>query len=92
VTVDGVRIKKLTRVQSEVFAVALPKDNVFISPCSPLPVPANVNSPAVDDGFYVPLDPLPVGPHTLRFHAESPAGLLQQDITYNLTFVPVSLK
>jgi hypothetical protein len=92
VTVDGVRIKKLTRVQSEVFAVALPKDNVFISPCSPLPVPANVYSPAVDDGFYVLLDPLPVGPHTLRFHAESPAGLLQQDITYNLTVVPVSLK
>jgi hypothetical protein len=92
VTVDGVQIRKLRRVQSEVFAVALPEDNVFISPCFPLPVPASVYSPAVDDGFYVLLDPLPVGSHTLRFHAESFAGVLQQDITYNLTVVLITLK
>jgi hypothetical protein len=92
VTVDGIAIKNLRRVKSEVFEVALPEDNVFVAPCAPLPVPAGIYSPAVDDGFYALLNPLPVGPHTLHFHADSPAGTLQQDVTYNITVVQVLLK
>lgn len=92
VTVDGIAIKNLRRVKSEVFVVALPKENVFVAPCAPLNVPPGIYSPAVDDGFYVLLRPLPVGSHTLHFHAESPGGTLQQDVTYNLSVVPVLLK
>ena len=80
VTVDGRAITDLRRVQSEVFAVALPKDNVFDSPCKRAhlgDVPAGIYSPAVDDGFYVRLDPLDIGSHTLHFHAESPKGVVQ---------------
>jgi hypothetical protein len=40
--------------------------------------------------FSDPIPPLKVGPHTLQFHAES--GTFSQDVTYNLTVVPVSLK
>jgi hypothetical protein len=90
VTVDGIAIKNLQRIQSEVFAVALPEDNVFVAPCAPLPVPAGIYSPAVDDGFYVLLKPLSLGPHALHFHAE--AGGIVQDVTYNLAVVPVLLK
>jgi hypothetical protein len=49
VTVDGVAITNLRRVQSEVFAVALPEDNVFDTPCKGAHlgnVPAGVYSPA----------------------------------------------
>jgi hypothetical protein len=53
VTVDGIAIKNLRRVKSEVFVVALPKENVFVAPCAPLNVPPGIYSPAVDDGFYV---------------------------------------
>jgi hypothetical protein len=94
VTVDGIAIKKLRRVQSQVFEVALPKDNVYVALCFPLPVPPGIYSPAVDDGFYVLLDPLRVGNHTLHFHAENPSQnpVFTQDVTYNLTIVPVVLK
>ena len=61
VTVDGVPIKDLRRVKSEVFAVALPNDNIFVSPCGAAGSPGGVYSPAVDDGFYVLLNPLSVG-------------------------------
>jgi hypothetical protein len=93
VTVDGVPIRIPPSVQSPVFPVALPVDNVFNSPCGDQgPVPAGIYSPAVADGFYVLLGPLSVGPHTLHFHAENPAGVLKQDVTYNLTVAPVSVK
>jgi hypothetical protein len=90
VTVDGIAIKK-RRVQSRVFAIALPKDNVFVPLCAQLGA-GGVFSPAVDDGFYVLLDPLSVGHHTLHFHAENPSQGFTQDVIYNLTVVPISLK
>ena len=53
-------------------------------------LPAGIYSPSMDDGYHVLLSPLKAGPHTLQFHAES--GTFSQDVTYNLTVVPVSLK
>ena len=91
VTVDGVAIAIPPSVQSSVFAVAFPEDNVFDSPCAGLGgVPAGIYSPAVSDGFYVLLDPLSVGGHTLHIHGES--QFTMQDVTYNLTIVTVSQK
>jgi hypothetical protein len=91
VTVDGVPIKNFRRVKSEAFAATLPNDNVFVAPCGG-DSPAGVYSPSVDDGFYVLLEPLSVGPHALHFYAESPKGTLAQEVTYKLTVVPVKLK
>jgi hypothetical protein len=93
VTLDGVAVSIPPPIQSEVFAVALPEDNVFDSPCAGLGgVPAGIYSPAVDDGFYVLLDPLSVGNHSLHFHAKNGSQKFEQDVTYNLTVVPVVLK
>ena len=91
VTVDGRPIKKamLRRVQSEVFYITLPADNVFLS-LGFTPCPAAVYSPAVDDGYYASVGPLSLGPHTIHFQAQS--GGFIEDVTYNLTVVPVSLK
>ncbi len=96
VTVDGKDIKKtlLRRVQSEVYEVTLPEDNVFDKPCIDAGlgnVPAGVYSPAVDDGYYASVPPLPPGPHTIHFHANS-GDTFVEDVTYELTVVPVSLK
>ena len=71
------------------FAVALPNDNIFVSPCGAAGSPGGVYSPAVDDGFYVLLNPLSVGSHALHFYAEDPVGKLAQDITYNINVVAV---
>jgi hypothetical protein len=92
--VDNKEVKSLLqRVQSTVFAVALPEDNVFDAPCASLGgVPGGIYSPAVDDGFYVDLPPLTVGKHTLSFHAENTGAGFSLDVTYNLTVVPVLLR
>jgi hypothetical protein len=99
VEVDGKPIGNLQRVQSNVFEIALPEDNVFDAPCSSLGgVPAGIYSPAVDDGYYVLLSPLKGGKHTLHIHAENlgdpsnPDDDFVLDVTYHLTVVPVSLE
>jgi hypothetical protein len=95
VEVDGKPVANLQRVQSQVFEVALPEGNVFDAPCTKAGlgnVPAGIYSPAVDDGFYVELNPLPIRKHKLQFHAENPSQDFVQDVTYNLTVVPVSLQ
>ena len=86
-TLNGQPIRHIRRVQSVVFAVALPEENVFDAFCPPPGVPAGIYSPAVDDGYYVHLTPLEVGTHTLRLHAANPP----LDVTYNLTVVPIVL-
>jgi hypothetical protein len=94
VTIDGQAIKKtlLGRVKSTVFEVALPAppDNL----CGD--VPAGIYSPAVADGYYAALPPLPARktPYIIHLHGEAtfqgtPAI---EDTTYTLTVVPVSLK
>jgi hypothetical protein len=94
VKVGGRPVANLQRVQSQVFEVALPEENVFDAPCIAAKlgnVPAGIYSPAVDDGFYVKLAPLNRGKHTLQFHSENPSQGFVEDVTYNLSVVPVLL-
>jgi hypothetical protein len=93
VELGGKEINALRRVQSQVFAVALPEDNLFDAPCTDAGlgnVPEGIYSPSVDDGFYVKLNPLKKGDHTLHFHAENPSQNFVEDVTYKLAVVPVS--
>jgi hypothetical protein len=93
VEVDGEPIEDLRRVQSEVFEVALPEENVFDEQCGESGgVPAGIYSPAVDDGYYVRLSPLEVGDHTLRIRSKIPSSDFTLDVKYELTVAPVSLK
>jgi hypothetical protein len=95
VTVDGRPVPNIVRIRSIVFAVALPGDNVFNAPCIAAglgSVPAGIYSPAVDDGFYVRLAPLPPGTRTVHITAQNPSQSFAEDVTYNLTVVPVSLQ
>ena len=88
VTLDGVSAGPMHRTQSQVFEVALPDDNLFLGACTP-DLTGGVYSPAVDDGFYVRLNPLSVGAHTLHIHAENPTAGFTLDVTYDLNVVPV---
>jgi hypothetical protein len=91
VSVDGQPVTALEHIKSIVFDVALPVDNVFNAPCvggGLGTVPANIYSPAVDDGIYVLLKPLEGGQHHLRIHAENASQGFVEDITYLLTVVP----
>jgi hypothetical protein len=100
--VDGQAIpsKELmrSRVRSVPFAAVIPPEGVPTDP----PLAAGIYSPAIDDGYYVMLKPLPVGTHILHFTGASPGcdypptGLhvdpFSVDVTYQLTIMPVSLK
>ena len=94
VEIDGKPVEHLRRLQSKVFAAALPEENIFDAPCASIGnVPAGVYSPAVDDGVYVHIGALKPGPHILRIRAQSPAsGFVQEDVIYNLNVQHVSLK
>ena len=88
--IDGVPLLKLSnplttayRVVSPVFGYTLPAtDNVlqFFG----IDISGTVG-PAVADGIYVMLAPLPVGQHTIHFTAGFSTSAFMQDITYNLT-------
>jgi hypothetical protein len=88
VTLDGQSAGPMHRTVSRVFEVALPDDNIFAGVCTP-DLTGGIYSPAVDDGFYMRLNPLSVGPHTLHIHAEQPDAGLVLDVIYNLNVVPV---
>jgi len=92
VTVDGQPFKHIQRIQSKVFDVALPENNVFDELCISFElgdVPAGIYSPGVDDGYYAAIGPFQPGNHTVHILA---SGSISQDITYNLTVVPVTLQ
>jgi hypothetical protein len=86
VEIDGVPIRSLDlfRFTSPVFVLTLREDNIGQAPPGPY-------FPAVDEGFYVMLTPLPVGEHRLRIHEGNPSINLVLDVTYHLTVVRLTL-
>lgn len=90
VTLDGAAVKGMRRVRSEPFAAALPADNLYVPFCGSAGQPAGVFSPGVDDGYYVKLEGLRPGAHTLQFTALNPKAGFDLNMTYQLTVVPVS--
>ena len=84
--IDGQAIghlKERFRVQSIVFGYTLPDDNL-LKATGETGIPEGTYFPAVDDGVYVMLSPLPPGHHVLHFHGAVPAYSFTLDITYNL--------
>jgi hypothetical protein len=96
--IDGVMIPGLDqpgnpyRVLSPLFTYTLSShDNIWAAVGEtlgnpPVPVPDGVTTPAVSDGYWVFLEPLPRGKHVLHFHAEF-SGIIE-DITYYLNVAP----
>lgn len=74
-------IKERFRVQSSAFGFTLPPDNFFTA-IGEGPFPEGTYFPAVDDGYYVMVAPMPIGHHTIHFHGSTGPNLL--DITYHI--------
>ncbi len=83
VDLDGKSLKSLApfREQSPAFDFTLPDDNLFGAA-------AGTYSLAVDDGFYVMIEPLAPGARTLHFGGTLDCCAFTLDITYNLTVTP----
>ncbi|MGA2569714.1 MAG: hypothetical protein ABSF23_04280 [Terracidiphilus sp.] len=83
-TVDGAAVLDLQeryRVQSDAFSFTLPADNYFTSFYGTR-FPEGSFFPAVADGWYLMLAPLPLGHHVLKFRGVGRAFTV--DVQYNL--------
>ncbi|MEJ7605383.1 MAG: hypothetical protein WKF37_03755 [Bryobacteraceae bacterium] len=82
-SIDGVNIPNLFshREVSPVFDITLGPDNIFAAP-------PRVYTPSVSDGYWLMLEPLPSGNHTIRFggtsegNSDPTLGDLTVDVTY----------
>src|SRR5262245_1947382 len=85
-SIDGVPVQNPGSFfeESALFDVQLPADNIF--GVGPDVVPELLLSPCADAGFYLFVNPLPPGPHTITFQGS--LGEFSSDVTYNLTVVP----
>ena len=64
------------------FNATLPENNFFGEP-------AGTSSIVVSDGYWLMVEPLSVGKHTINFGGGISAYDVQQDITYEISVVPV---
>jgi hypothetical protein len=85
VTLNGERVNA-KRLRSEVFATALPAQNLFGPLCGDSPVPAGIYR-TVDDTFYAEIDNLRPGVHTLQMVATN-GTTFNQNVVYTLNVVP----
>jgi hypothetical protein len=79
VEIDGEPVQNVTdfRCQTnEPFMVTMPEDNVF-------EIPAGTYGPSIADGYYLLLEPLSPGRHTIHFVTRY--GDATQDVTYHIT-------
>ncbi len=85
--IDGIAVKNPFQYfeQSPLFDVQLPVDNIF--GYTPEQVPELLFSPSVDEGYYLFLQPLPLGEHEIHWKASwtCPFGDFSLDATYSIT-------
>jgi len=83
--VDGIPIRNLKRrfrTESVPFAFTLPQNNIYTAIYG-TNFPSGSHFPALDDGYYVMLEPLPPGQHFVHFAGGN--GTFALDVTYHLT-------
>jgi hypothetical protein len=86
-SVDGVEVQNIIRTQSPPFTVTFPEQNIFGVQAGP--------TRAVSDGFWVFLQPLSPGSHTINFKGAvvdvttTGVASITNDVTYHLTLVAV---
>ena len=84
-TIDGVPCvwtKQIVRAQSDAKPVNLKAGGIATTDFGYAP---GIRKIAVSDGYWVMLDPLPEGEHTLHFTATQTATGFALDVTYHLT-------
>jgi hypothetical protein len=85
-SIDGTPLLNLSdyRVQSPVFSVTVPEDNLAGSP-------SGTYTPMVSDGYWLMLAPLSTGTHTIHLHGVVTGGVFEDfesEVTYILTVGP----
>jgi len=100
--IDGKKVSGLSpkapvfRADSPLFTFNLPTDNILGESCPPAGQPAGTlplrlcppgPSPSVADGYYVLLEPLSPGEHTIRIQAKAqPINAAENSFTLDVTY------
>lgn len=87
--IDGAPVSNPAQylVESPLFTVHLPPNNAYGITASD--APDLTLDPAVERGYFLFLNPLPPGPHTIHFSsAPGSSCAVTQDVTYQLTVAP----
>jgi hypothetical protein len=82
--IDG---HEVTNLDSFRFQTPPGKEYFVTMPENSIWLPAGTYGPAVDDGYWLMLAPLPVGHHTIHFTAALAEGVNLLDVTYQVTVV-----
>jgi hypothetical protein len=90
VTIDGVAVKNLGdfRFRSPIFSFTGSTPNIFSVYGCVITAPhcyEGFHDQAVADGYWILLNPLPAGNHTVHLHGEIPDWGFVVDVTYHLT-------
>ena len=76
---------KAFRAQSPVYSFYAPSGNGMLTVPKDTPDGPFYNVLSVSDGYWVMIEPLRPGRHTIHFEAENTSGNWGQNVTYNLT-------
>lgn len=89
-TVDGVAVQNLAkyRFRTPVFSFTGSSPNLFSGSCGGTNCYEGFHEQGLGEGYYILVNPLSPGKHTIHVHGESPGLYVIQDATYNLTVLP----
>ena len=89
-TIDGVPVQNLAkyRFRTPVFSFTGASPNLFSDACGSPPCYEGFHEQGLAEGYYIMVNPLPPGTHTIHIHGESLDLGVTQDVTYLLTVVP----
>jgi hypothetical protein len=87
--VDGVPLQQVAsyRAKSPAFSYTVTNENV-LSALLGVNLPAGTYTPAVSNGYWIMLNPLPPGTHTIHFDGVQAGGFSIGGITYTLIVTP----
>lgn len=91
-SVDGAPVRNLTafRFESALFTFVVPgggTDVLTVLDGNPSPPIIPGPSPSVSDGYWIMLEPLEVGSHTIQFHGSVPSLMFDESGTIHITVV-----
>jgi hypothetical protein len=89
-TIDGVPVQNLAkyRFRTPVFSFTGAIPNLFSNSCGSPPCYEGFHEQGLGEGYYIMVNPLSPGQHTIHVHGEVPDWAIVQDATYLLTVVP----
>ena len=89
-TIDGVPVQNLEkyRFRSPVYSFTGSSPNIYSANCGTPPCYEGFHEQGMAEGYWIMVNPLPPGKHTIHINGEVPDWGIVQDATYHLKVLP----